>query len=498
VNANLALLIDFENIATGCEKEGLGRFDVRVVMRRFKDKGRILVARAYADWGRWNRFKQDLTTEGVAMFELSHHGMQAKNRADIALVVDAMELVFTRDFLDTYIIMSGDSDFTPLVMRLKELNKRVIGCGTRGSTSSLIADLCDEFIFYDTIRAQARPAEPDPEDAGSLTRDEAVELLLETIENLQRDEPGPVHSSVVKTTMKRKAPTFSETDLGFRSFTRFVEVAAEKGLVVLSPDQKAGGYLVDLPGSTNDRPGGPPPPSMDAQKIGHILSEQGIEVGTVADRTLILGEFVAACAEREQKNRKCAVEYVTGDLIRRIKQGRVSIPTRVVRGVVIGLARSGALVHPDGAPVRTPTAQFVPPTDAAELLRTLDGLVANALRAKGVEAGTPGVAEVLSDVGRLAEEAGPAPLAPLQAEQEQPEHTAEAPRPRRRRRTAAETAEEAALALAANEGEPGVPDEPTEESAADAAAEAAAGGAPTEGTGSAPRRRRRRRTKKAE
>ena len=397
MNANIALLIDFENIATGCEKEGLGRFDVRVVMRRFKDKGRILVSRAYADWGRWQRFKQDLTLEGVSMYELSHHGMQAKNRADIALVVDAMELAFTRDYLDTYVIMSGDSDFTPLVMRLKELNKRVIGCGTKGSTSSLIADLCDEFIFYDTIRAHARPAEPDPEDAGSLTRNEAVELLLETIENVQRDEPGPVHASVVKTTMKRKAPTFSETDLGFRTFTRFVEVAAEKGLVVLTADNRAGGYLVDLPGQTVERTQSPAPPSAEAQKISQILADEGLDLGTVADRALILGEFVAACAERAQRNRKCAVEYVTGDLVRRIKQSRVSIPTRVVRGVVNGLARAGSLLHPDGEAIRTPTAQFVPPTSVSQLVIDLDNLVAAALRARGVGPETAGLAEVLTD-----------------------------------------------------------------------------------------------------
>lgn len=492
MNANLALLIDFENIATGCEKEGLGRFDVRVVMRRFKDKGRILVARAYADWSRWARFKQDLTLEGVAMYELSHHGMQAKNRADIALVVDAMELAFTRDYLDTYVIMSGDSDFTPLVMRLKELNKRVIGCGTKGSTSSLIADLCDEFIFYDTIRAQARPAEPDPEDPGTLTRNEAVELLLETIENLQRDEPGPVHSSVVKTTMKRKAPTFSETDLGFRTFTRFVEVAAEKGLVTLTPDAKAGGYLVDLAGQPERTPS-PPPPSADAQKIAQILADEGLELGTVADRTLILGEFVAACAERAQRNRKCAVEYVTGDLIRRIKQSRVSIPTRVVRGVVSGLARAGSLLHPDGEPVRTPTAQFVPPTNAAQLGADLDGLVAAALRAKGVGPDTAGVAEVLSDASLLSG-GGPLPVRVDAAAPEGPPPETRTDGPKRRRRRPADPA--ATEPAEATEPRGAHAEEP-DRSDSDAGTEATpAEATPAEGTGGT--RRRRRRRKKSE
>jgi len=442
VNANLALLIDFENIATGCDKEGLGRFDVRVVMRRFKDKGRILVARAYADWTRWARFKQDLTTEGVTMFELSHHGMAAKNRADIALVVDAMELAYTRDFIDTYVILSGDSDFSPLVMRLKELNKRVVGCGTKGSTSRLIADLCDEFIFYDSIRTSARPAEPAPEDDGSLTSTEAFELLLETIENLQRDEPGPVHASVVKTAMKRKEPTFNEVEVGYRSFARFVETAQEKGLVSLTADPRAGGWLVDMPRGA-DRPAqGPPPPGPEAQKVAALLAEDGLEVGTGADRALIVGEFVAACAERARRNRKCAVEYLAGDVVRRIKQARVSMPSRVIRGVANALGRTGLLVHPDGEPVRTPTAAFVPPTDPAPLLAALDELIAESLAARGLTGSTPGVAEVLGTATRPPRGEGPradapeaeaAPTveaAPAEAEPE----AGDAPRKRRRRR----------------------------------------------------------------
>ena len=186
MEANLCVLIDFENIGTGCDKEGLGIFDVRMVMRRLKDKGRILVSRAYADWTRWSRFKQDLVFSGVNMMELTAHGMGAKNRADIALVVDAMEIAYTRDYIDTFVILSGDSDFTPLVMRLKELNKRVIGLGTKGSTSRLIAETCDEFMFYDTLRREQHSealSRPDSADQGSLTRDEAFDLLIETLEN---------------------------------------------------------------------------------------------------------------------------------------------------------------------------------------------------------------------------------------------------------------------------------------------------------------------------
>lgn len=245
----IAVLIDFENLATGCEKEGLGRFDLRVVMRRMKDKGRILVARAYADWGQWSRMKQDLFEQGVAMQELSTRGNVAKNRADMALCVDAMELAFTRDYLDTFVILSGDSDFTPLVMRLKELNKSVIGCGTRGSTSQIFANICDEFYYYETLQREVRAeraVETGPHAEGRRVTDAAFDLLLETLENHQRDEGAPVHASVLKSSMKRKVPTFSEVELGYRTFARFLDAAADRSLITLRTDERAGGYRVEL------------------------------------------------------------------------------------------------------------------------------------------------------------------------------------------------------------------------------------------------------------
>ena len=156
VEHNLAVLIDFENIAAGTEKENLGRFDIDALMARIKDKGRILVSRAFADWGRFARFKQGLLNAGVTMMELTSHGMQDKNRADIAMVVDCLEMALTRDYVDTFVIVSGDSDFTPLVIKMRELNKRVLGIGTRKSTSRLLINACDEFIFYDDL-VQAAP-----------------------------------------------------------------------------------------------------------------------------------------------------------------------------------------------------------------------------------------------------------------------------------------------------------------------------------------------------
>ena len=390
---NLAVLIDHENIATGCEKEGLGRFDLRLVMRRLKDKGRIIVGRAYADWGRWSRFKLDLVHEGVTMVELTSHGMQSKNRADIALAVDAMELAYTRDYIDTFVVLSGDSDFTPLVMRLKELNKRVIGCGTRGSTSRLIAEVCDEFLFYDTLRQETRQTRPEarPErreeeeegdEEGRLTLDEALDLFMETLENHQRDEPRPVHASVLKASMKRKAPTFSEVDLGMRTFARFVETAEKKGLVRLTPDERAGGYLVDMPGSDSEVQEAPAV-SEEARRLLGVLAKEGIEAGTAAERRLVVDNLVAVSKERAERNRKVALEYVLGDLLRRCRQEKANVSPRTIKGIANTLGKGGLLIHPDGEPIRSPSASFTPPESAADLLAALNEYILGVLEAAG-------------------------------------------------------------------------------------------------------------------
>lgn len=422
---NLAVLIDFENIATGCEKEGLGRFDVKLVMRRLKDKGRILVARSYADWGRWSRFKQDLVGQGVMMVELTTHGMQSKNRADIALVVDAMELAYTRDYVDTFVVLSGDSDFTPLVMRLKELNKRVIGCGTRGSTSRLIAELCDEFFFYDTLKQEARKVEarvePRPsreeeeeeeeeirraeEDervpAKALTLDQAFALLVETVVNHQRDEAAPVSAGVLKTSMKRKAPTFSEEDLGMRTFARFLESAAKRGLVTLLRDERGGGYRVDLPQAAAETipAEAREPVGSHARTLLGILAEEGLEVAGPVERRAVVRELVAVCDERARRNRKCAVQWVLGDLLRRVRVAHPDLSTRTAKGVVNALVRAGLLIHPDGTPVRTAVAPFQPPESAASLLDGLDRFSRSVLAAHGVDVRSEGVAELFPEHG---------------------------------------------------------------------------------------------------
>ena len=195
---NLCVLIDFENIAAGTEKAKLGRFNIRLVMNRLKEKGRILVTRAYGDWGRFAKFKQSLLEQGVSMMELTSYRGQDKNRADIALVVDAMELAYTREYITTFVLLSGDSDFTPLAMRLKELNKRVIGLGTKGSTSRLLSESCDEFIFYESLLRNSKTSDQTQDENLPKTKKEAIDILVQTIEGIQKDKPGPISVGFLK------------------------------------------------------------------------------------------------------------------------------------------------------------------------------------------------------------------------------------------------------------------------------------------------------------
>ncbi len=411
---NLCVLIDFDNIAKGSRQEGLGEFDIRLVMRRLKDIGRVLVARAYCDWERWSRHRKALAEQGVTMVELVATGHGDKNRGDIALAVDAMEMAYTKDFLDTFVILSGDSDFTPLVQRLKELNRSVIGIGTRGSTSRLIANVCDEFFFYDTlVKRRAPEPEGDDEDEDEVERpskvkiDHAFSLLVETLENHARDESGPVHGSIIKTSMKRKAPTFSENDLGFRTFARFLERAQAEGLVLLSKDGRAGGWRVELapgPGETAAAP--PPPPRPARRQVAEaplpsgpgqaalaLLRNEGYDIGEAEERNRILDAFSAACTERNSRGRRLAVQYLQGDLV------QLGLDAERVRGVLMALVRIGALLHPDGDPVRGPTAPIQTPASAAELGALLEERALEMLGERAIKLDFPARLAIFGDPG---------------------------------------------------------------------------------------------------
>ena len=390
---NLCVLIDFENVAAGTEKEGHGRFDIRLVMRRLKDKGRILVARSYGDWGRFAKFKQSLLEQGITMVELTSYRGQDKNRADIAMVVDAMELAFTRAYLDTFVILSGDSDFTPLVTRLKELNKHVIGIGTRKSTSRLLVESCDEFMFYDVLKrgeiVEPRPRrkeeeEEEPDDAReavALTRAQAFQLLKETIEGLQRDTDESVHASVVKASMLRKEPAFDELEYGFNSFARFLEAAEKDGTVQLTREPgRGGGYRVEsaghgAPAHRGDNgaeapaePNGRAHLSPEADRYRAVLVEAGLDPLTPELRRAIVSAFVDEVAERTSANKRVNLQGAASAVARRV---RPKVGTKAVGAVLDALFKAGELIHADGNPVRSPTASFVVPKNVDALLLSL-------------------------------------------------------------------------------------------------------------------------------
>lgn len=247
----LAVFIDFENLAIGMEKRGSqGRrrktpelLEMGKVLERLVEKGRIASKRAYADWGRFEDYRTPMHELGIELTEIPERAMTGKNSADIRLVVDAMELAYTKSHIDTIVIVSGDSDFTPLVSQLKENGKTVIGVGMRESTSDLLASNCDEFIYYDDIGVPSG-APALPEQIARKKRP-AFKLLFETIEGLQRENVGAMHSSLVKDTMKRKNPSFTEATYGYKSFTALLEDAQALGFITLSKDARSGTWVVN-------------------------------------------------------------------------------------------------------------------------------------------------------------------------------------------------------------------------------------------------------------
>ncbi len=264
---SLALFCDFENVALGVRDAKIPKFDMQLVLERLLLKGSIVVKKAYCDWERYKQFKPTMHEAAFELIEIPHTRQSGKNSADIRMVVDALDLCYTKEHIDTFVIISGDSDFSPLVSKLRENDKTVIGVGVKNSTSDLLMNNCDEFIFYDDlVRASAstksrgrRPAKkktatekkPDKkaekkEAAGKNgdRQDEAIDLVLETAEALLAERGDPVWGSMIKQTLKRRRPGFSETFYGFQSFSDLLEEAEDRGFLHLEPDERSGGYVV--------------------------------------------------------------------------------------------------------------------------------------------------------------------------------------------------------------------------------------------------------------
>jgi len=249
---SLAVFIDFENLALGLRpRHGARRvkqtevLDMKRVLERLVEKGKVVAKRAYADWSRFGEYSTGLHELGIELTEIPERGMTGKNSADIRLVVDAMELSYAKEHIDTFVIVSGDSDFTPLVLRLKENGKTVVGVGMKDSTSDLLAANCDEFIYYEDIGATAGAGAPNIGETVPRVKKPAFKLLFDTIEAMQRENVSSMHSSLVKDTMKRKQPQFSESSYGYRSFTQLLEDAQNLGFITLRKDQRSGTYVVE-------------------------------------------------------------------------------------------------------------------------------------------------------------------------------------------------------------------------------------------------------------
>jgi uncharacterized protein (TIGR00288 family) len=245
----LALFIDFENIAIGVRDAHYRKFDVNLVLERLLDKGKLLVKRAYADWSRYADYKRAFHEAAIELVEVPQKSIGGKNSADIRLVVDAMDMSFQKEHINCFVVASGDSDFSPLVSKLKENNKYVIGLGVKNSTSDLLMENCDEFIFYeDLVRGQEQPLPVIANVQGKLQ--ECFALLADAVLALQRENKEVLWGSMVKETMKRKKPSFNETYYGYRTFSQLLEDAERRGIVKLRRDQKSGSYVVEDLGSS--------------------------------------------------------------------------------------------------------------------------------------------------------------------------------------------------------------------------------------------------------
>ena len=255
---NMALFCDFENVALGVREARYDDFDIRKVLERLLLKGSIVVKKAYCDWERYRDFKKAMHEAAFELIEIPQRRLSGKNSADIRMVVDALDLCYTKSHVDTFVIISGDSDFSPLVSKLRENDKTVIGVGVKKSSSDLLVANCDEFIYYDDLvreksRRQPRRkegtghVEPSKAPAGGADKkQEALDLVMETVEALfaERGAEDRIWGSMVKQALKRRKPGFNESYYGFRSFSKLLEEAGARNLLALEHDEKSGGVII--------------------------------------------------------------------------------------------------------------------------------------------------------------------------------------------------------------------------------------------------------------
>ncbi|MGE3819024.1 MAG: NYN domain-containing protein [Isosphaeraceae bacterium] len=269
---SLAVFVDLENLAMGFQNSRKTRFEIQKVLERLVEKGKLIVKKAYADWNRYQGYTAPFHEAAIELIEIPRRSQTGKNSADIRLVVDAMDLAWSKPHVDTFVIVSGDSDFSPLVSKLKENGKHVIGLGMKGSTSELLRDNCDEFIYYEDLERQEQDEKQIATNLSILPdlpdrKREVYSLLIEACNALRRENHEVLYASMIKDTMKRKKPSFDESYYGYRSFTHLLEDADNLGLVDIERNPKSGTYVVtrmygegSTPGkSRTEKPATPPP-----------------------------------------------------------------------------------------------------------------------------------------------------------------------------------------------------------------------------------------------
>ena len=257
-NATMAVYLDLENIALGALDAHYPTFNIQKVLERLLLKGHIVVKKAYCDFDRYKTFKRDLHEAAFELIEIPHLRQSGKNSADIRMVVDALDLCYTKGHVDTFVIISGDSDFSPLVSKLRENAKKVIGVGVKNSTSDLFIGNCDQFIYYDDL-VRAEPArtrrrtatsvpapKPGEDENKGPSLEKAFDQVVETLEAItqEREADEPIWGSMIKQAIKRRNPGFNERAYGFRSFNDMLLEAQKRGLLKLEADEKSGGYRV--------------------------------------------------------------------------------------------------------------------------------------------------------------------------------------------------------------------------------------------------------------
>ncbi len=239
---SLAVFIDFENLGLGFNNRR-DRFEINKVLERLVEKGKIVAKKAYADWSRFGMYTGALHEAAIELVEIPRRGVSGKNSADIRLVVDAIDLAYSKDHIDTFVIVSGDSDFSPLVSKLKELGKHVIGLGLVDATSDLLRDNCDEFIYYEDLdRAPITPVTMN--DQIPERKRKVFALVLDSLLALRRENKEVIYSSMLKDTIKRKKPSFNEEYYGYRTFSELLEDAQKEGLLEIEKHKASGMYVV--------------------------------------------------------------------------------------------------------------------------------------------------------------------------------------------------------------------------------------------------------------